>query len=72
MSAYNNMVNDVGEATAVFIAMPETRQIAQPKNLLQQIYTGWANKMLPLFNHTQVFKCEFIQNFYSKICDKKH
>ena len=33
---------------------------------------GWANKMLPLFNHTQVFKCEFIQNFYSKICDKKH
>ena len=35
-------------------------------------YTGWANKMLPLFNHTQVFKCEFIQNFYSKICDKKH
>ena len=34
--------------------------------------TGWANKMLPLFNHTQVFKCEFIQNFYSKICDKKH
>ena len=34
--------------------------------------TGWANKMLPLFNHTQVFKCEFIQNFYSKICEKKH
>ena len=38
----------------------------------QDVYTGWANKMLPLFNHTQVFKCEFIQNFYSKICDKKH
>ena len=40
MSAYNNMVNDIGEATAAFIAMPETRQIAQPKNLLQQIYIG--------------------------------
>ena len=37
-----------------------------------KFYAGWANKMLPLFNHTQVFKCEFIQNFYSKICDKKH
>ena len=35
MSAYNNMVNDVGEATAAFIAMPKT-----PKNLLQQIYIG--------------------------------
>ena len=27
------MVNDLGEAIAAFVAMPETRQIAQPKQL---------------------------------------
>ena len=27
------MVNDFGDAVAVFVPMPETRQIAQPKEL---------------------------------------
>ena len=27
------MVNDFGEAITAFVAMPETRQIAQPKQL---------------------------------------
>ena len=27
------MVNNYGEAVAAFVAMPETRQIAQPKQL---------------------------------------
>ena len=27
------MVNDLGEAIVAFVAMPETRQIAQPKKL---------------------------------------
>ena len=29
------MVNDFGEAIAAFVAMPETRQIAQPKQIPQ-------------------------------------
>ena len=31
------MLNDVGEAIAVFVVMPETGQIAQLKNLTPQI-----------------------------------
>ena len=31
------MVNDFGEVIAVFVVMPETRQIAQPKELIGNI-----------------------------------
>ena len=31
------MVNVFGEGKAAFVAMPEARQIAQPKNLTSQI-----------------------------------
>ena len=34
------MVNDFKEAIATFVAIPKTRQIAQPKNLIPQIYIG--------------------------------
>ena len=34
MGSYQNMVIDFGEAIAAFFAMPETRQVAQPKNLI--------------------------------------
>ena len=32
------MVTEVGEGIATFVTMPETRQIAQPRNLMLQIY----------------------------------
>ena len=32
MGSYLSMVNDFGEGIATFVAMPKTRQIAQPKN----------------------------------------
>ena len=33
MGAYKNKVNDFGKAEAAFVAMPETRQTAQPQKL---------------------------------------
>ena len=33
MGAYSNMVNDFGEAIAAFVAVPETRQIAESMDL---------------------------------------
>ena len=38
MSSYKNLVNVFGGAIAAFVAMPETTQMAQPKNLIPQIY----------------------------------
>ena len=32
------MVNDFGKAIAAFVAMPETKLIAQPKEIIPQIY----------------------------------
>ena len=40
MGSYYDMVNHFEEEIAAFVAMPERRQIAKPKNLTLQILIG--------------------------------
>ena len=48
------MVNESGEGIAAFLAMPETRQIAQPKNLVGEIWDLF-NKFVTLLSKTFIF-----------------